>query len=343
MLMESITIRFYSAVAVNSVRQTTRYFPKSLFALCWQSITSYFKMIPKKNKLEASTARLQILALRSCFCLPFYGLLIWLCVMEPKEYSIIMIFVTFMEGFSFYTYVSLVITNCGGSYRFVDMLKQSGKFVSMCGCCCSKDFEVYYKRATWAIWHFWWTRTALAVLVCLCTEAGGGRLVAKAFSGLFSLAGAFIAFYAIISFLLMCKHTLAYMITTNISGVSKFLLVKMSVGAIVLLGLVAQFLLLTGAGPYTDDSNYSEGEKTTRGYCILVLLDFVFLSMLAVYAFASKITPPISKEVILKKVDVHGFSGLLYEVFCTPFDVLGTITYQFPSDSDPAELILNVN
>ena len=32
-------------------------------------------------------------------------------------------------------------------------------------------------------------------------------------------------------------------------------------------GLIAQFLLLTGSGPYTDDANYSEAEKTTRGYC----------------------------------------------------------------------------
>ena len=75
----------------------------------------------------------------------------------------------------------------------------------------------------------------------------------------------------------------------------------------------------------------------------LVLLDFLFLSMLAVYAFASKITPPKSQDVVLSKVEVHGYLGLLYEVFCTPFDVLGTITYQFPSISDPAEMILNAN
>ena len=74
-----------------------------------------------------------------------------------------------------------------------------------------KDFEVNYKRATWAIWHFWWTRTALTVLVCMCTEAGGGRPVVNAFSGIFSVVGAAIAFYAIISFLLMCKHTPMYM------------------------------------------------------------------------------------------------------------------------------------
>ena len=64
-----------------------------------------------------------------------------------------------------------------------------------------------------------------------------------------------------------------------------------------------------------------------------MLLDFVLLSGLMVYAFGSKITPPKSKEVVLSKVDVQGCCGLLYAVFATPFDVLGSITYQpFPSD-----------
>jgi hypothetical protein len=125
-------------------------------------------------------------------------------------------------------------------------------------------------------------------------------------------------------------------------------------------GLTAQFLLLTGSGPYTDDANYSEAEKTTRGYCrlllitlapalsicvaiivsiycifpgILVLMDFVLLSGLLVYAFGSKITPPKNKEVVISKVEVQGCCGLLYAVFSMPFDVLGSITYQ-PSQSD---------
>ena len=37
---------------------------------------------------------------------------------------------------------------------------------------------------------------------------------------------------------------------------------------------------------------------------ILVLMDFVLLSRLLVYAFGSKITPPKNKEVVISKVEV---------------------------------------
>ena len=42
-----------------------------LFLFTW--IVYIFVFIAQKNKLESSTARLQILSLRTAFCLPFYG------------------------------------------------------------------------------------------------------------------------------------------------------------------------------------------------------------------------------------------------------------------------------
>lgn len=47
----------------------------------------------------------------------------------------------------------------------------------------------------------------------------------------------------------------------------KFLVVKVAVGLIVIQGLVAQFLTLTGKSPYVDDDHYSVADKTTKGYC----------------------------------------------------------------------------
>lgn len=43
-----------------------------LFLFTWVAYTYVF--ISQRNKLEATTARLQVLALRASFCLPFYGL-----------------------------------------------------------------------------------------------------------------------------------------------------------------------------------------------------------------------------------------------------------------------------
>ena len=55
--------------------------------------------------------------------------------------------------------------------------------------------------------------------------------------------------------------------TKNIAGVLKFLVIKVSVGAIVVQGLVAQFLSVTATSPYVDDDHFTADEKTTRGYC----------------------------------------------------------------------------
>lgn len=45
------------------------------------------------------------------------------------------------------------------------------------------------------------------------------------------------------------------------------MLLKFSVGLIVLQGLVAQFIIAANAEPYTDDSNWDKEDKTQRGYC----------------------------------------------------------------------------
>lgn len=275
------------------------------------------------SKLEPTTARLQILAVRAAFCLPFYGLFIWLCVVEPRGYTIFIIFITFVEGFAFYNYASLIVTDCGGANRFVELLKGSGRSLLCCGCCCPKDFVVYYKRTTWAIWHFWWTRTVLSVLTCICSFASSPA--GKALAVVFSVMGAVIAVFAIVSFLLMYENV--YKETTNVAGLSKFLLVKVSVGAIVLQGLAAQFLVAANKSPYVDDDAYSVAEKTTRGYCVIVLVEFVLLAVVMLVAYGSKITAPLSKEVSIPKVDTNSCCGFFFQVFCKAFDCLGTITY----------------
>jgi hypothetical protein len=51
---------------------------------------------------------------------------------------------------------------------------------------------------------------------------------------------------------------------------------------------------------------------------ILVLMDFVLLSGLLVYAFGSKITPPKNKEVVIGKVEVQGCFGSDCSMRCFP-------------------------
>lgn len=47
----------------------------------------------------------------------------------------------------------------------------------------------------------------------------------------------------------------------------KLLLLKISVGAIVVLGLVESFLYSSGTSPFKDDDEFNAEEKTLRAYC----------------------------------------------------------------------------
>ena len=47
----------------------------------------------------------------------------------------------------------------------------------------------------------------------------------------------------------------------------KLLLLKVSVGAIVVQGLIESFVFSSGASPYGDDDEFSAEDKTLRAYC----------------------------------------------------------------------------
>jgi hypothetical protein len=56
----------------------------------------------------------------------------------------------------------------------------------------------------------------------------------------------------------------------NLFGLVKLLLLKCSVGLIVLEGLIANFLVSSGKSPYSSDDGddtYDTEAKTQRGYC----------------------------------------------------------------------------
>ncbi len=71
----------------------------------------------------------------------------------------------------------------------------------------------------------------------------------------------------------------------NIYGIVKLLLLKTSVGLIVIQGLVAQFLYDYGASPFNDDSTYNAQEKTMRSYCTFIEQASVIIIVIYVLCF----------------------------------------------------------
>jgi len=113
---------------------------------------------------------------------------------------------------------------------------------------------------------------------------------------IFSVIAFIILVYALGSLLLLYESI--YRSASNIGGVPKLILLKLSVGIIVIESLVEQFLYVFHALPNnvtaTDHSHYGEEYKAQRGYCFLVLLEFTLLSVATYLAYSRKITalPP---------------------------------------------------
>ena len=77
-----------------------------------------------------------------------------------------------------------------------------------CGCncvCCTKNKVVFYKNATWWLWHAWWTRLVIIIIATIgyYTGTNGGEVVYV----LFSLVAAVILIWAVLVLVNFCKYS----------------------------------------------------------------------------------------------------------------------------------------
>ncbi len=96
----------------------------------------------------------------------------------------------------------MIVTNLGGPSATIDYMRQSGKDL-ICSCCCPSEHKAFYKKATWALFHFFFTRTLLIVLSAICFYSG--KKAGKALYAVFSLVSFVLLVYGLGSLLLLCK------------------------------------------------------------------------------------------------------------------------------------------
>jgi hypothetical protein len=126
-------------------------------------------------------------------------------VLYPEAYPVLMVAITFVEGYSFYCFFALITTNLGGPAATVDLMFQSQRPL-VCSCCCPVDSAIFYQKTTWAIFHLFVTRSVLSVLAVLCFYVGN-KLAKLAYVSLNVLSAA-ILFYGVVCLVNLCKHFL---------------------------------------------------------------------------------------------------------------------------------------
>jgi hypothetical protein len=239
---------------------------------------------------DPGATRLVVLGVRTSLFLPLYALFIFISLCAPNALAALNIPITIVEGYSFYCFYTMIVTNLGGPAKAVQAFKASGKELACCNSCCPSDHVVFYRRTTWALFHFLFTRSVLVILAAIAYYSG--TKAGKALYAIFSLASTVILAYALIHIILFCKFLIlvvffiillnapisldenVYESCRNLFGILKAFLLKFSVGLIVLEGLIVQFMTVTGDEPYNDDSTWSAEEQTIRGYCKNISFSF---------------------------------------------------------------------
>lgn len=154
---------------------------------------------------ENGAERLVTLNVRTALFLPFYALFMFISAVEPNALAAVNIPITLMEGYSFYCFYTMIVTNLGGPSKAVHAFQSSGKELACCKGCFPSDHVLFYKRTIWALFHFLFTRTVLMVLSAIAfyskTSAG------KALYAIFSLISTVILVYALLHIILFCKYT----------------------------------------------------------------------------------------------------------------------------------------
>lgn len=254
--------------------------------LAFVPVLAYALIVQRQySALQAKTYRLTVLATRTALFLPLYSIIMIICMVYPQSASALSCIITIVEGYSFYCFFSLMVTNLGGPAATITLMYQTQRAL-FCSCCCSADSAIFYKSATWAMFHMFITRTILSIFIAIATysNTSGGELAALVLEvtsavilgrGIVALVNIckFILFLLLylflISLILMADENL-FEHSTNLYGLVKLILLKVTVGVIVLQGLIAAFIYSSGASPYSDDDELSQEEKTQRAYCKLL-------------------------------------------------------------------------
>ena len=158
------------------------------------------------TNLQTETYRLTVLCVRAALFLPLYAIFMYLSVVAPNSYVLMIVVITIVEGYSFYCFLALITTNLGGPTATIEFMRQSEKQL-FCSCCCPSDSAIFYQKTTWAIFNLFITRSILSVLsaVCFYSHTKAGKLVYV----LVNCVSAVILFYGVICLVNLCKCSLS--------------------------------------------------------------------------------------------------------------------------------------
>ncbi len=220
----------------------------------------YLLVVNKQYRyLKEETLRLQVLSTRCAICLPIYSIVVVLSLIYPNAYYALEVPVAIFEGYSFYCYFALVVANLGGPDESVATMRSIDKEMC-CSCCCPADRAAVYIRTWWNEWHFIFTRTGVVLISTifyyLNMRAVFIILQVIAFAILVNGVMSVVNFYE--NVMNECS---------NLKGILKFLIIKVSVGLIVVQGIITEVVIALDKVTLKDNAEFTSDDRAIRLYC----------------------------------------------------------------------------
>lgn len=261
-------------------------------------VICYFYILRTQyNMRKEGTLRLQVLNCRAVIGVPIYAVFVFISLIFPQGYNAFNIPIAAFEGYSFYCFFSLVVTNLGGPSETVRYIQDANNPICctklFCSSCCPTDSARFYARVLSALFHFVTTRmvvVCLSVIIFYALPTTAGKLI--------------FVVLQLVSFVILVNGVLSVVnfyenvmdANSNIYGVLKFLVLKISVGLIVVQGLIVDIIIALNKVTLQPDDTYSPNDRALRVYLFLVLLEYLFISLVMTIAFSKEMLPSIRKR-----------------------------------------------
>ena len=222
------------------------------------------------EQIKSKTYRLHVLICRTCLFLPFYAILIWLSLIEPQLYAGLQVVFALVEGYSFYSMFALIVANMGGPAEALNTMRITNK-PPYCSCCPTEP-GVFYSKVVRALKYFLFLRVPIVIVASIGDIRGLKSLYLLA-----TLVALAILVYAVVNIISFYENV--YYL--NLGHISKLITLKLSIGIIVIEGIIE--MILEYAGVFNNlqaDNGYTQDGTLIRWFCFVIMLQYVVLSIL---------------------------------------------------------------
>lgn len=160
------------------------------------------------RSITVQNERLVVLVTRIASFFPLYAVLMLISLGSPEALAALTVPIAFVEGYSFYAFFALLVTNLGGASGAVSFMKGSGRQLLCCTSSCPTDPAQFFVKASWALFHLVSYRLGVILLsaICFYAKSKAGKLLYV----LFNIAGIVILARSLIHFVLFCKPRIIF-------------------------------------------------------------------------------------------------------------------------------------